>query len=294
MSENAPTPVAVIDRQPRRFSKLWIAPTLALAFVAALLYFQVRAERGPIVTITFDDAAGLESGANLIHRGLRVGVVKDVRLDGDLRSVIVEAEIAPHAEGLAAEGTQFWIVRPEVSLDRVSGLDTLLGPRYIAVRPVEAPGKPLRRFAGLVEPPRLPQDASVEGLPVRLHARSASSISTGSAVLYRGMRIGRVVGLQMASDATNVEIDAIIEPRFAPLVRQNTRFWDASGVGVDFGLFRGLSVAAGPLDSVLRGAVGMATPTKAGDPVQPGAEFELAPSLDNDWLDWKPEIEIGQ
>jgi len=96
----------------------------------------------------------------------------------------------------------------------------------------------------------------------------------------------------MASDATHVEIDAIIEPRFAPLVRQNTRFWDASGVGVDFGLFRGLSVAAGPLDSVLRGAVGMATPTKAGDLVQAGAEFELAPSLDNDWLDWKPEIEI--
>ncbi len=293
MSENEPVPVAVIDRQPRRMSTLWIAPVVALAFVGALLYMQVRAERGPIVTITFDDAAGLESGANLIHRGIRVGVVKDVRLDEDLNSVIVEAEIAPHAKGLAAEGTQFWIVRPEVSLDRVSGLDTLLGPRYIAVRPMETPGASVRRFEGLAEPPRLPQQA-VDGLLVHLQARSASSISTGSAVLYRGMRIGRVIGLQMASDATHVEIDAIIEPRFAPLVRQNTRFWDASGVGVDFGLFRGLSVAAGPLDSVLRGAVGMATPTKAGELVQAGAEFELAPSLDNDWLDWKPEIEIGQ
>ena len=293
MSEPQTTPVAVIDRQPRRFSKLWIAPVIALAFVGAMLYLQVRAERGPIVTITFDDAAGLESGANLIHRGIRVGVVKDVRLDKDLSSVIVEAEIAPHAEGLASEGTQFWIVRPEVSLDRVSGLDTLLGPRYIAVRPLETPGKSLRRFEGLAEPPRLPQQA-VDGLLVRLHARSAGSISTGSAVLYRGMRIGRVVGLQLSSNATNVEIDAIIEPRFAVLVRENTRFWDASGVGVDFGLFRGLSVAAGPLDSVLRGAVGMATPTKAGEQANAGAEFDLASSLDNDWLDWKPEIAVGR
>ena len=194
---------------------------------------------------------------------------------------------------MAAEGTQFWIVRPEVSLDRVSGLDTLLGPRYIAVRPLDAPGKTVRRFEGLSEPPRLPQQA-VDGLLVHLHARSASSISTGSAVLYRGMRIGRVVGFRLAGDATNVEIDAIIEPRFAPLVRENTRFWDASGVGVDFGLFRGLSVAAGPLDSVLRGAVGMATPTKAGERAQAGAEFELAPAVDNDWLDWKPEIKIGE
>lgn len=293
MSESAPTPTAVIDRQPRRASKLWIAPVIALAFIAALLYLQVRAERGPIVTITFDDAIGLESGASLIHRGIRVGVVKSVQLDQDLNSVIVEAEIAPHAEGLASEGTQFWIVHPQVSFDGVSGLDTLLGPRYIAVRPLETPGESRRRFEGLSEPPRLPQAAEA-GLPVRLRAKSASSISPGSSVLYRGMRIGRVVNLRLASDATNVEIDAIIEPRFVALVRENTRFWDASGVGVDFGLFRGLSVAAGPLDSVLRGAVGMATPTKAGDKALAGAEFELAASVDDGWLDWKPEIEIGQ
>lgn len=288
-----PTPTATVERQPRRLSTLWIAPLVALVFALGLLYVQVRAERGPMLTITFPDAAGLEVGAKLIHRGLRVGVVKDVRLDKDLRSVIVSAEIAPHAEGLAAEGTQFWIVRPEVSLDRVSGLDTLLGPRYIAVRPLDSPGKPARRFAGLTEPPRLPQDASAEGFPVRLNARSASSISTGSAVLYRGVLVGRVVGLRLASNAASVEIDAIIEPRYAPLVRDNTRFWDASGVGVDFGIFRGLSVAAGPLDSVLRGAVGLATPNKPGEPAPPGATFDLAPAADPDWLEWKPEIPIS-
>ncbi len=288
------TPQAIIERRARRFSKLWIAPLIALLIAIGLLYLQVRAERGPIVTITFVDAAGLEIGANLVHRGLRVGVVKDVRLDTDLRSVIVDAELAPHAEGLAAEGTQFWIVRPEVSLDRVTGLETLLGPRYIAVRPVEVRGKAQRRFAGLTEPPRLPMDSSAAGLLVRLNARSASSISTGSAVLYRGMHVGRVVGLRLADNASAVEIDALIEPRYASLVRENTRFWDASGVGVDFGIFRGLSVAAGPLDSVLRGAVGMATPTKAGELAKAGSVFDLAPTLDNDWLDWKPEIKLGE
>lgn len=288
------SPTAIIERRTRRLSKLWVAPLVALAIAAGLLSLQVRAERGPMVTITFDDAAGLEVGAKLIHRGLRVGVVKRVRLDKDLRSVIVEAEIAPHAEGLAAEGTRFWIVRPEVSIDRVSGLDTLLGPRYIAVRPLESPGQAKRRFEGLAEPPRLPQEATALGLPVRLQAKSAGSLSTGSGVLYRGVRIGRVVGLRLAPNAASVEIDAIIEPRFGPLVRENTRFWDASGVGVDFGIFRGLSVAAGPLDSVLRGAVGMATPTKAGLPAAPGAEFDLAPSVNTDWLDWKPEIPLGE
>jgi len=290
----SPTPAAIVERQPRRFSKLWVAPLVALVLVLGLLYLQVRAERGPIVTIIFADAAGLETGAELIHRGLRVGVVREVRLDKDLRSVIVEAEFAPHAAGLASEGAQFWIVRPEVSIDRVSGLDTLLGPRYIAVRPAEPAGKPARRFAGLIEAPRLPMDAAQSGLPVRLRARSASSISEGSAVLYRGVRVGSVVGMRLAENAASVEIDAIIEPRYAPLVRENTRFWDAGGVGVDFGLFRGLSVAAGPIDSVLRGAVALATPTKPGPPSPPGAAFDLAPAADPDWLEWKPEIQLGE
>ena len=36
---------------------------------------------------------------------------------------------------LACEGSRFWIVRPQVSLSRVAGLETVVGARYIGALP---------------------------------------------------------------------------------------------------------------------------------------------------------------
>jgi paraquat-inducible protein B len=280
-------PEAMIERRGRGWSWAWVVPVLALVGVGLFLFVHVSRSRGPTVVISFADAGGVQPGAELLHRGLRVGVVRDVRLAPDLDGVEVWAELLPHAAGLAAEGSSFWIVRPEVSLDRVSGLDTLLGPRYVRVRPGSGP--PRARFVGLEFPPA-PEPGT--GLAVTLRAASAGSLLPGSPVLYRGLPVGRVTGLSLSDDGTHVRVSAAIEPGRAGLVRENTRFWNAGGVGVDFGLFRGLSVQAGSLDAVFRGGVGLATPTKAGRPAVSGAEFELADKPESEWLSWTPVLDV--
>ncbi|MAY75789.1 MAG: hypothetical protein CMJ31_13945 [Phycisphaerae bacterium] len=286
-------PNATIEPRRRRASALWVIPVLAALGLAAFMTLQVRSERGPTVRIAFEDASGVEAGADLIHRGVRVGVTRRVELSRDLGSVVVIAELAPHAAGLAVEGTRFWIVRPELSLKRVEGLETLLGPRYIAVAPPIGAGvadaEPKRSFDGLPEAPR---DLGGGTFLVHLHASTAGSISPGSAVLYRGVPIGRVRRMRLSDDATSVVIDAAIEEPYTRLVRENSRFWDASGVGVDFGWFRGLSLDTGSLDSVLTGAIAMATPTKAGAAAGSGTSFQLAPAPDRDWLEWSPRIPL--
>lgn len=289
-----PAPSATITRAPRRGSMLWTIPVAALAVLAAFLLVQVNQERGPRITIAFPDAAGLEPGDDLIHRGLSVGTVRGISLSSDFESVIVEAELAPFAKGLAVEGTRFWIVRPEVGLAGVSGLDTIIGPRYIAVETGRAAEPSWQRsFTGLDSAPDDPVTAE-DGLLVRLRAQSAGSITKGSAVLYRNTRVGRIIGVSLASNATIVEVDAVIDAGFARLVRDNSRFWDASGVGVDFGLFRGLSVEAGSIDAVLRGAVAFATPTNPGRVVDAGHEFDLQPAPESKWLEWAPVIPLDR
>ncbi|MEO1585100.1 MAG: MlaD family protein [Planctomycetota bacterium] len=285
-------PAAQIVRAPRRVSLLWIVPLVAFVTLGSFLAVQVSRERGPVITIAFDDAAGLEPGAELVHRGVSVGVVREITLSQGFESVLVSAELAPFAEGFAVEGTRFWIVRPEVGLGGVSGLDTLIGPRYIAVEGGRrGDAQSTRRFEGLAEAPDDPVTAD-DGLLIRVKARSAGSITSGSAVLYRNTRVGRVIGVALASNASAVMIDVVIDPAFAPLVRTDSRFWDASGVGVDFGIFRGLSVDAGSIDAVLRGAIAFATPTEPADPAPRGTEFELEPAPESRWLDWSPEISL--
>lgn len=277
----------VVVRAQRRLSAAWVLPILAIA-AAALLGYQAWKERGVPVWVSFSDAAGLRPGNDVIYRGISVGTIRDVRLAPEGRRVVVEAMLRPEAAPLAAEGTRFWIARPEVSLAGVTGLETLIGPTYLNLLPSERDTPPQFVFDGLNERPDL--DAADQGLRLTLRIAQRGSVSVGSPILYRDVAVGRVEEVRLANDARSVEVEAVIANRYAHLVRAKTRFFKASGIGVDFGWFGGLSVRAESLEALVSGAIGFATPSKPGDPATDGAEYEVAPEPDSDWLKWDPPL----
>src|SRR6185369_16417853 len=130
----------------------WLIP-LAAAATLAVFAWQALAMRGPLVTIEFTDGSGIAAGDPVSYRGVRVGDVTAVRLSDHLAKIAVEARLRRDAAGLAAEGSQWWIVRPETSAARVSGLDAPLGPRYLEVAPASSPGAVRYKFAGLEHTP---------------------------------------------------------------------------------------------------------------------------------------------
>ena len=94
-------PLATVEAAPRRISWAWVVPFVALGALAWYLFVQVNRERGPRIEITFETAGGIESGSELMHRGMTVGVVREVELTDSLEAVRVTADLAPHAAGLA-------------------------------------------------------------------------------------------------------------------------------------------------------------------------------------------------
>jgi paraquat-inducible protein B len=292
MTEPESVPVATL-RPARRFSTTWLIPLAALVFIAVLLVTHLARARGPVITIRFDDAAGLAPGAEIVHRGLAVGVVRELRPTDTLDAVLATAELTPEAAQLAVDGTDFWIVRPEVSLDRIAGLETLIGPRYIAVRPGPSAGPPRRAFEGLDTPPRL-TPAADGSVRITLRSPRLGSVAPGSPVFYREIPVGAVRAADLAPDATGVLIALDIHPAYAPLVRDNSRFWRAGGLGVDFGLFRGLSVQAESLDQLITSGIAFATPNRPGNPPSPAQTFDLADTPDGDWLEWTPSIPLPE
>jgi len=289
MSEET-VPVAMVRR--RRMSLTWLVPLAALAFVGVLVWNQVARDRGPMITIRFQDAGGIGHGSELRYRGVTVGVVRGVHLDRGLEGVEVRAELSPSAAGLAVEGTEFWIVRAELSLQRVAGLDTLIGPNYITLRPADPQGTPVRAFVAREAPPvaSAPSDGS---LRLVLSTDRLGTLGAGAPVLYREIRVGTVRGARLADDATGVLVSIDIEPRYAPLVHEKTRFWRSGGMGVDFGLFSGLSVRADSLESMMMSSISLATPErKPGERTESGAVFELSDEADSDWIQWSPPIEL--
>jgi len=277
-------------RRKRRRRWLWLIPIVAILFVATAVY-QSWSERGLLVHITFADGHGIKPGDALRYNGIVVGKVERVGLARDLESVRIDVRLSPGSEGLARQGARFWIVRPEVRLAGISGLETVVGAKYLSVLPGEPSAPPETRFVGLKEAPLI-DTLERGGIEIVLQADDASGLADGSPVFYRRLRVGGVKSIGLASDGSAIEAVLYIRPQFRQLIRENTKFWNASGVRLQGGL-TGFSLQVGPVETLLRSGIAMAVPPDAGDPIAEGHRFVLHDEPHEEWLAWKPTLGSG-
>ncbi|GAB3370952.1 MlaD family protein [Spongiibacter taiwanensis] len=248
------------------------------------------AEEGQNIEIRFASGNSVNKGTELKYQGIKVGEVSAVELSSDMGGVIVKAHLVPSAKALAKEGSQFWVVKPQLGLVGTRNLETLVTGSYISVRPGE--GSTQKRFIGLDVPPPLEKPA--KGLNLVLSAPQRGSIKEGVKVFYRDIPVGEVFAFELAPDATQTLIHINILPRFVPLIRSTTRFWNSSGVAVKFGLFSGTTIRSKSVESLLEGGIALATPETDADGalVAPGSQFKLHDSVEPEWLQWAPKIPI--
>jgi paraquat-inducible protein B len=113
------------------FSWVWIIPALAAAIVIGLA-LRALVDRGPLITISFTDAEGLQAGETRIrHKDVDLGTVESVYLTPDMSRVVVRARMRRSAVSHLTAATRFWIVRPRVGFGGISGLSTLVSGSYI-------------------------------------------------------------------------------------------------------------------------------------------------------------------
>ncbi len=286
-SEARDLPQAKIKRQSR-ISMVWIVP-LAAAIVGGWLIFKYVRQLGPVISIQFSDGNQIEANqTTLRYRGVRVGDVLSVKLSHDAQHVEVQARLDKSAKSLARDGSVFWIVRPEVGAGGLHGLETIVSGPYIQVQP--GGGKEQKNFTGAEKPPIL--ETSEGGLEIILTAPSLGSLTVGAPVYYRGMEVGAVRYFVLGEDSTMVNVHLLIETNFAPLVRTDSKFWNAGGVGVHFGLFSGFSMSAESLKALVIGGIAFATPSPPGILATNGVIFPLNEKVDKKWLEWSPAIAI--
>jgi hypothetical protein len=183
-------------------------------------------------------------------------------------------------------------VRPELGLTRIEGLDTIIGPRFLAVLPGDDLNtRPQWQFVGLVAPP-LVENPLPGDLEIVLETPQRGSLVPGAPVYYRQTRVGTILSVGLAGDGGSVEARAHIQRAYVPLVRQQTHFWDAGGLKAKVGL-TGFSVDVESAEALLQGGVALATPPNAGEIVRTGHRFHLDPEPRDEWREWKPLVAIG-
>ena len=246
------------------------------------------AQASPI-SLQFPAEVRLASKAAIRYQGHQIGVVEQVRLNADLKTVTASAYLyGDYAHYFTRQDTQFFIVDASVSLAGIKAPETLLTGPYISAIPGSSASQS-SVFTGALsvkDYADIPQDA----LRLTLTKANLGSLSIGTKIFYRGIAIGQVDGYRLSDDGTQVNIQTHISKTYAHLVNQSSQFWDLSGVKLDVGLFSGAKVETGSLETILAGGIGVVTQdsTTAANQLNNGNTFTLHSQMDDSWSKWAP------
>ncbi len=217
--------------------------------------------------------------------------MRSVEIDRDLRSVVVKLQLSRNAAAFANAGSEFWIVRPEVTFSGVRGLETLIAGVRLDGQPGNGP--PTKEFYGQLRPP-VPEDKE-GGRAFILRGDKLGSLSTGAPVFYRESKVGEVETSRLADDSTAVLVRVRVYTAYADLVRTNTVFWNAGGAAFKVSLL-GAELKSTSIESLFSGGVSLATPDDEKGGLAPvaknGAQFQLHDTFEKEWLKWQPHIPI--
>jgi paraquat-inducible protein B len=263
MSDNEPVKAEVKDI--KQISTIWLVPIIALV-IGIWMLVQYIGSQGPEVTLRMNTAEGIEVGKTEIKSlNVKIGVITHITLSDDYSYIIAKAAMNKDAERMLKQDTRFWVVKPRIGKDGISGLDTLLSGSYIELQP----GVELQQqlsFTVLETPPVAPADA--KGLRLVLTHREAGKLGAGDPVMYEGFTVGRVEKMVFDTETKQANYQLFIFQPYDSLIREQTRFWLSSGVDLRMSA-EGFNLQIGSLESLITGGVSFGVPDgeEEGEPV---------------------------
>lgn len=240
-------------------TSIWMVPLIAL-LIALWLAWQYFSELGPKVQIVFESSGGLKAGQSQVKmRDVPVGVVKNITLLDGKKGVVVMVQINKDAEDYLNKDTKFWIAKPKIDTNGISGLDTLMSGSYLEIYGDKGEGGQ-NYFVGLEEP-YIDKEALM-GKRYMLSAPDARDLSVGAHVYYRKMKVGALESVRLAQDGEKVNFIVFIEEAYTKFVNSQTQFWrnDFMAFSYQDNVFR---VNLAPVASLLNGGISLSTTTKS-------------------------------
>ncbi|ELE1962690.1 intermembrane transport protein PqiB [Vibrio vulnificus] len=237
--------------QQKQLSSVWIIPILALG-IGLWMLFQHLNSTGPKIYLKLPTADGLEVGKTQIKAlNVNVGVITDIALSENYDHIIATAQMSKDAQRMLREDSLFWVVKPRIGKDGISGLDTLLSGSYLQLQPGH--GSQFQdSFTVLDLPPVAPTDA--KGLRLKLTHREAGKLSVGDPVIYEGFTVGRVEKTDYDVEQKKAEYQIFVFSPYDRLVTENAHFWLNSGLNFKMNA-EGIDVKVPSVETLLKGGV---------------------------------------
>ena len=230
-------------------TSIWIVPFIAL-IIAGWLAYQYFSELGPEIKIIFPKNEGLVAGQSQVKfRNVPVGKVTKIHITEDTHGVVVVVRMNKEAEGYMTEHAKFWIVKPEVGISGISGLDTLISGTYIDV--FSEPGGTFKEeHIGLTQPYRNIRG----GEYFHLTSLNGDNVTVGTPIYYKNLEVGQVEYVYPGLDNNSIDILVFIDKKYVPYVHDDSKFWTKNVMNIDFSKGN-LDVNVAPLHTIIQGGI---------------------------------------
>jgi len=278
MTNDTTPPPAALDVRPvrrpfwQRISLVWLVPVIALAVSLGVAY-QTYANQGTLIEISFENASGVAADETVIkYRDVTVGRVEKVEFAAGLSDVLVHARIDQTIAPYLDDDASFWVVRPDVSVRGITGLDTVLGGVYIEGNWDTDADVAQYEFVGREDPPLT--RAGQRGTVITLRASDGSALSEGAPILHKGIEVGFLETPELSVNGDEVVVSAFVKAPYDQRITSTTRFWDTSGFSVSLGA-GGVSLDVNSLASLIEGGIAFDTVVSGGQPIDDGQLFDL-------------------
>lgn len=251
-------PTAIAQMKKRWAPQIiWLIPVIAL-LVGLNLAYKALIDQGPTIAIAFKSGDGLVAEKTMIqYKGVTIGLVKGIVLAEDHQTVIATVKLNRDAQDFTKEDTRYWVVRPRITTNGVSGLDTLFSGPFIAAE-LGKSEKNSKKFIALEIPPVL--TSGIPGREFILKASTLGSHDIGTQIYYRRLTVGEVVAYDLDKNGKDILMRIFIHAPYDQYVTTNSRFWNASGIDVTVSA-EGLQVQTESLAAVVAGGIAFESPS---------------------------------
>ncbi|WP_228263649.1 MlaD family protein [Aliarcobacter cibarius] len=239
-----------------------------------------------MVTIIFDDVEGLqEDFSKIVYKGANIGKVKKISLNKN-QKVEVKVIIDKDFKEFAKDETIFYLKKPRISLQEVANVGSTVMAVNIGVIKSQN-GEYQTKFIGSDKEPSV---NSHLGTIIKVEDKTASSVNVDSPIYYKNVQIGKVLKVDLSSDASKVVIDCLIYDKYTKFVRTNSEFYDISGFEMEFSIFSGSKIESNTITSIIKGGLVVVTPYEYKEIASSNDRFILNKTLRADWKTISPSI----
>jgi len=226
----------------------------------------------------------LRVGSNIVYKTIPVGEITTVKLVED--KLVYEALLDEAYSYLLADDSKFWVEGLVIDIDQIKNPSALITGAFVEVMKGSSIHKSDTFMLEEVAPA---STINEEGLRVLVTASKRSSLTIGSPVFYRQIKIGSIEAYSLSSDSKGVDMRLFIDPCYQYLVRENSIFYNATAIGMDVSLF-GVKVSTETISTMIQGGITMVTPDEPLSKAKPMQNFKLYNEPDEDWLEYEPEL----